>query len=261
MKKIAIVCGAPSSEFLAPFDDPEWEIWVLGNRLHRFEGRRVTRVFEIHDDLSEHGDVLAYKNKILEASEKYTIVVGEKFFSDVEQRNFNWIIFDYECSIKLFGSLYLTSSPAYMMSQAISEGATHIGIYGVDLSVDNHEYFWQRPCMEAWIAFAKGRGIQIEIPKVSPLGRAAYVEGRHWDGNKNKYGVGGVEPFTEQQFLDMASCHEQKIQEAQAQIRMLDQKIHLHSGAKQAYERLAKVARSVEAGNDIKSLSETSIIK
>ena len=38
---------------LAPFDDPEWEIWVLGNQLSCYDGKVVHRIFEIHDDLSD----------------------------------------------------------------------------------------------------------------------------------------------------------------------------------------------------------------
>jgi len=58
LKKLAIVCGSPSSEMDAPFHDPEYDVWVLGNRLNRYP--RFDVVFEIHDDLSEHGDVDKY---------------------------------------------------------------------------------------------------------------------------------------------------------------------------------------------------------
>ena len=75
--KVAIVCGAPSSEFLAPYDDESWEIWVLGNRLDRHLDKRVTRVFEIHDDLSEHDDPTAYKQWLVD--KKLPLVVGEAF--------------------------------------------------------------------------------------------------------------------------------------------------------------------------------------
>lgn len=253
--KIAIVCGSPTSEFLAPFDDPEWQIWVLGNRLNRFADKRVTRAFEIHDNLSEHKDPAQYAEWLV--SKNIPLVVGEKFPCKADHVQ----VFDYQQSLDLYGSLYLTSSPAYMMSQAISEGATHIGIYGVDLAIDNHEYFWQRPCMEAWIGFAKGRGIEISLPSVSPVGHSPYVEGRDWDGKKNNYGKGGALPFIQSEFEAMAETHAAKIAQKEAQIRQLEADIHTHSGAEQAYSRLAKIARAKAAGNDIKSLTDSVTIK
>jgi hypothetical protein len=254
--KVAIVCGAPSSEFLAPFNDPEWEIWVLGNRLNKFldKGLRVTRVFEIHDVLIEHGNDNKYATWLV--SKDLPMVVAEKF----PFTNDNIKVFDYAASEALYGSLYLTSSPSYMVSQAISDGATHIGIYGVDLAIDDHEYFWQRPCMEAWIGFAKGRGIEITIPSVSHVGKSPYVEGRDWNGVKNEY-KRGKPPFTQNEFKGMADKHASKIEEAQKQMRDLELVIHIHSGAQQSYEQLAKVARAVEAGVDVKSLSETTLLK
>jgi len=254
VKKVAIVCGSPSSAHLAPFDDPEWEIWVLGNRLNKHLDKRVTRAFEIHDNLTEHGDIEAYTSWLV--SHGIPLVVGEQF--PIQAGHVQ--VFDYQQSCDLYGSLYLTSSPAYMMSQAISEGATHIGIYGVDLAVDNHEYFWQRPCMEAWIGFAKGRGIAISLPDISPVGHSSYVEGRDWNGKKNEH-KGGHLPFVQAEFEAMAETHDAKIAQKEAQIRQLEADIHTHSGAKQAYERMAKVARAIEAGNKLTSLTDSAIIK
>ncbi len=255
--KIAIVCGSPSSEFLAPFDDHEWEIWVLGNRLDRFKDKRVTRVFEIHDNLSEHKDPAKYVDYLV--SRGTPLVVAEKFPATGDHIQ----VFDYPASEKLFGSLYLTSSPAYMMSQAISDGAMHIGIYGVDLSIDDHEYFWQRPCMEAWIGFAKGRGIEVTIPEVSHIGKSSYVEGRDWDGVKNNYNSrkSSKAPFTEQEFQGVADMHRAKVSDLEAQRDDLLMKINAHSGSQQTYERLARVARAVEAGVEVNSLHETISIR
>lgn len=249
--KVAIVCGAPSSEHLAPFSDPTWEIWVLGNRLNKHAGRRVTRIFEIHDDLSEHGDSQAYAEWLV--LQNIPLTVGAGFpvpASHVET-------FPFKAAHELFGSEYLTSSTAYMMALAILKGATEIGVYGSDMSVDDHEYFWQRPCLEAWIGFAKGRGITVTIPEVSPIGKSTYVEGRN-GGGKPQFAKA---PFTEHAFLAVAEMHARKIAEKEAQIRQLQDSIQVHGGAKQAYERLAKVARAVEAGIDVKSLTDTVVLK
>ena len=243
--KVAIVCGAPSSEFMAPYDDESWEIWVLGNRLDRHIDKRVTRVFEIHDDLSEHKDPEKYADWLVSTCEvgEFTLITGSNF--------------PYNKAEELYGSMYLTSSPAYMMAYAILQGAEEIAVYGVDLSTDDHEYFWQRPCMEAWIGFAKGKGIKVTIPEVSHIGKCSYVEGRDWGGAKDF----AKPPFTKVQFEEMASQHQQQMDNIQVEITGLNQKYAAHDGARQAYERLARVARSTEAGVDVKTLSETATIK
>jgi hypothetical protein len=266
--KIAIVCGAPSSEFLAPFDNKEWAIWVLGNRLHHYKEKHVDCIFEIHDNLLEHGDPVKYALYLENEARKRGcgLVVGEKFPTyglplDYYALPLNCTKFDYEASEKIFGSLYLTSSPAYMMSHAmLIDGLTDIGLYGVDLSIDDHEYFWQRPCIEAWIGFAKGRGINIHIPDISHVGKCDYVEGRDWNGIKNEYGTtGGI--FSQREFDKMVESHAQKIELIDQHISQLVADKHTHNGARQAYERLSKVARAKEAKFNVKSMSETVIIK
>lgn len=246
-KKVAIVCGAPSSENLAPFDDPSWEIWVLGNRLDRHKGRRVSKIFEIHDDLSEHGDVAAYTAWLV--SQDIPMVVGEKFPLKAPHVQ----VFPFAQVNAMYGSEYLTSSPAYMMGLACLEGAAEIGIYGVDLSIDDMEYRFQRAAMESWVGFAKGRGIKVTIAEQSSLGKAAYVEGRA-KGGKPQF---AKPPFTEAEFLAVAEMHAKRIEEKSAQIRALEDSIHIHSGAQQAYQRLAKVARAIETGIEVSSLTET----
>lgn len=249
--KVAIVCGAPTSEMLAPFDDPTWEIWCLGNRLNKYldANKRITRVFEIHDNLEEHHDPKKYADWLV--SHNLPLVVGEKFPIRGEVGG-QIEIFPYAASEQLYGSVYLTSSPAYMMAYALLHGATEIALYGVHLAIDDHEYFWQRPCMEAWIGFAKGRGVNIFLPDQSSVGRSKYAEGRHWDGKRNAEG-----PFTEASFHGMRDEHQKKIDELQLVVRTIQADISAHNGAIEAYNNLAKVARAVEAQVDVKSIKDS----
>lgn len=249
--KVAIVCGAPSSEFLAPYGDKDWEIWVLGNRLERHIDKRVTRVFEIHDNLQEHTDPRAYALWL--ASHKLPLIVGEKFPLDA---GFDHIeTYPYSAIEKLYGHLYLTSSPAYMIAYAIWQGVTEIALYGVDLVISDHEYFWQRPCVEAWIGFAKGKGVKFTIPEVSSVGKCSYVEGRDWNGEED------VGIFSEDGLLAMAETHEKSMEDLKAKKQDLLLTIAAHDGARQAYQSMAKTARAVEAKVDIKSLAHTVKIK
>lgn len=243
--RVAIVGGAPSSEMAAPFHDQTWNTWVLGNRHHKYP--RFDRVFEIHEDRSENGD--GYDEQLLALP--CPIVAGANFpdGANVER-------FDYDATAPFFfGRLYLTSSPAYMLAQAIIGKVEEIAVYGCDMAVDDAEYFWQRSCVEAWIGVAIGRGIKVTIPDASPVCKGRYVEGRnHGQGR-------AAGPFAEAEFRRLAAAHVEKQNALRAQIEALQTTFQVHDGAKQSYERMAQAARAYEAGIDLKTLTETVRIK
>lgn len=251
MRRLAIVCGAPASEMLAPFDDEEnYEVWVLGNRHNRYP--RYDRVFEIHDDLTEHGDPNGYADLLVSLG--VPLVVGSGF---PVQDDPMVEVFPFEEARAIMGRTYLTSSTAYMVAYAIIHGYPHIRLYGVDMAVDDHEYFWQRACLEAWIGLAKGRGIDIDTHETSPVLRSDYVEGVGCGGKPDF----SLPPFTQDQFQQMAAIHARSIRECSQQIEALQGKIQAHGGAQQAYERLAKVARAVEMGQKIQTITEQATVK
>lgn len=237
--KLAIVGGSPSWTD-APLTDESFEIWVHGNQIDRFKDKRVTRIFEIHDDLSEHPP--GYPEYLENLG--IAMVVGEKF--PIQAPHITVFPYGRE-ALKGF----LTSTPAYMMALAILEGASHVSIYGVDMAVDNHEYFMQQPCMSAWIGYATGKGIEVFIHPSSPLMRSDYIEGRDYRFNKEK---------KQSEFLEMASQHETKMSECLDQIKALEIKHAAHSGAKQVYERLEKVDRARRSGQNI-SLTQSAVVK
>lgn len=233
--KLAIVGGSPSSS-LAPYNDPEFEIWALGNQADKRP--RVDRLFEIHDNLSEHPP--EYPQWLVD--KKIPLVVSDKFplkATHVE-------VYPERETAALIGSVYLTSSPAYMLAYALLRGYTDIHFFGVDMAVDDHEYFKQRPCFEAWCGLAKGMGVSLTFPDNCPVMKSKYREGRDWNNQSES-------TFSESEFLKMAKLHEDKI----AQLNSL---IHTHSGSMQTYKRLAQVARALEAGQSI-SLSDAVVIK
>ncbi len=243
MKKLAIVCGGPSSEMLAPFEDDEYEIWVLGNRCQRYP--RYDRIFEIHDKMAEHDE--GYPQWLVDKN--IPLVVGEKF--PIQAKHVT--TFPYDESEELFGSLYLTSSPAMMLSLAILRGYGYVEIYGVDLAIEDSEYFWQRPCMEAWIGFARGKGMDVVLHELSPVLKADYVEGRS-SGGKPDF---ALPPFTEAGFIGLAERHSGKMDKLKKGIREFTDRLHGHEGARQAYMNLARSARAIEAGNKIQTLDVT----
>jgi hypothetical protein len=166
-------------------------------------------------------------------------------------------VFPFDESEQLFGSLYLTSSPAMMLCLAMLRGYQDIELYGVDLAVDDFEYFWQRPCMEAWIGFARGKGLNVTLHESSPVFRSDYVEGMGCGGKPDF----SRPPFTEAGFLGLAGRHQDKVVEANKQIEQLQASIQTNDGARQAYTHLARTARAVEAGNDIPTLETTVVMR
>ena len=127
MKKLAIVCGSPASEMLAPFNDPDYEVWVLGNRCQNYP--RFDLIFEIHDEVEEGHDP-RYPQWLVDKN--IPLIVGKSFAIEADHVT----VFPFDESEELFGSLYLTSSPAMMVCLAILRGYPYMEIYGVDLVIE-----------------------------------------------------------------------------------------------------------------------------
>lgn len=241
--KVAIVGGASSAQN-APFDRDDWDIWVLGNQMQRYEGKRITRVFEIHEDLSEHDP--AYPGWLIDFG--IDLVVSDKFPACGHA-----MLFDYEEAAMMIGENF-SSSPAVMFAQAIMDGATHISVYGVDMALDEHEYYMQRPSMEQWIGYAKGLGINVYIHESSPLGRSTYREGRDWPHK-------GFDGIDDKAYQALLSKHESAMEDikkelnglaaAEHRIELLRASYQAHDGARQAYDKLSKKVRAIKGGQDI----------
>lgn len=114
------------------------------------------RLFEMHDQAlwSERPEGYAER---LEGAYTQTGEVGKRFpFEAVRETVFkNFPRWDQED--------WYNDSPAYMIALAIHEGATDIGIYGVDLA-DRPEFGLQKPCLDFLIGVAMGKGINIHLP-------------------------------------------------------------------------------------------------
>lgn len=242
--KVAIVGSAPSTEKLAPFTDTTWEIWSVGKS--SIKHPRKNRVFEIHQSLKEPPQ--GYYDYLSALDSK--IIVGEN--SPLKSKNA--VLFPFAQAEKLFGRQYLTSTCAYMMAMAILEGAEEIAIYGIDMAIDDREYFFERPCMEAWLGLAIGKGIKITIPDGCPVLKSREVYGVSTKPKGDRY-------FTEAELLILADKHLDKIEELKDRVRHLEAEMHTHNGSAQSYQALAKVARAIESGQDIKKLSDQNFVR
>lgn len=165
--KVALIGTCPSSRLLAPYTNGDWEIWACspGNAYGVLP--RVTRWFEIHGDLGwpEHaqwqkpGDYIDWLNK----QDFMVYAQSQEFIKKAKPYPLDEMIAKH--------SLYFfTSTFAYMMALAIAEGATEIGLFGIDMTQAG-EYAEQRPAMQHFIVMCMAMGIKIGAPDESDIMR------------------------------------------------------------------------------------------
>ena len=200
--------------------------------------------------MTEHGDPLKYAQWLV--GKNLPVVAGAEFPLKAEHVE----TYPFEAVNRLMGE-HLTSTPAYMMGYALlQKDVSEIAIYGVDMAIDDHEYFYQRPTMYAWIGYAIAKGIKISIPRASSLFKDPYVEGRK-SGGKPKL---GLKPFTEAQFNALHDTHGERMREIERQQEQLQVDYATHSGCQQAYEKMGATARAIESGQHIETLTQTTVV-
>ena len=171
--KVAIVGSASSSANKAPYDDPDYEIWVLAWRPHQ----RVDAAFDMHSIDESRQRVPKDYLKYLRAWEcpVYTLEklpeVPNTVRYPIEEVSAFLESFDPNAEGK-----YFASSVAYMFAFAMYHGYEQIDIYGVDLVCDE-EYVHQRPNTEYMIGLARGMGIKVHIPETSALLKHTHIYG------------------------------------------------------------------------------------
>jgi hypothetical protein len=168
-KKIAIVGKAANSQMLAPFEDLSWQIWGLSNayndiprwdvwfELHDWEYHRRVNLEHYHWLMTDHG------KPIYAFEDNYNDAPCAKKFPIDDLKGMFGSFFNGSPIFK-----YWTNSPSYMMGLAMLQGATHIGVWGVDMAM-NDEYAFQRPSCELMIGACLAKGINITIPPESSL--------------------------------------------------------------------------------------------
>ncbi len=187
-RKIAIIGKAPSSIPFAPWKDESWEIWVLNNLAHRNMVSRWDVQFELHNlaltrepVYGDYYDWLCRQEKPVVLREPCEEIKSGKVypFEEVNKRfNINLVTnIGGESTSRKQPAEYWNNTVSYMIALAICEGATSIGVYGVDMAQFGagvkSEYSAQRPSCEMFLGFAMGLGIEVYLPSVSDLLKAS----------------------------------------------------------------------------------------
>lgn len=168
--KIAMIGTAPSSRLLAPYADPSWKIWACspGNQNVL---PRADVWFELHGNLlwpeNKH-----YGEPYIEWLKRLTIPLYMQDQSFVP----NAISYPKIEMVKEFGRDFFTSSFAWMMALAITQGAKEMALYGIDMA-SRDEYILQRPSFYFFKHVAEQRGIKVSAPHESDIMQAPGLYG------------------------------------------------------------------------------------
>lgn len=183
--KVAIVGFADGHRHLAPFQDPEFEIWGL-NRLHSVLPGRYDRWFEIHNiGLYTGGTVQTGTTPPdTEHLEFLRTFAGPVYLRPQDMGRImcpNAQPYPIEAVLRDFGN-YFNNSISYMVAFAIAMRFKEIHLYGVDMAQSSPafgggEYQHQRPSCEFLLGIAIGRGIKIYKPPGSDLLIADHLYG------------------------------------------------------------------------------------
>lgn len=209
--RIAICGFAPPSYKLAPYNDPEWEIWGL-NHLYT-EIPRWDRWFEIHDQFEiDHWEWM-------KAQPADKPIYMNKPLAEIP----GCVVYPLQKVLDRFGN-YFTNTVSYMIALAILEieakgdSENIIGLYGVDMATSS-EYGFQRPSCEYMIGVARGLGIKVIIPAECDLMKASHLYGFE------------EEPEVFRRLTVRVNEHRQREQNAKTQIEKLTAECIFNRGA------------------------------
>ena len=158
--KVAILGLSPTTHMLGMVRLEGWEMWGLPWDEEAWP--YLTRAFEMHDmRLLESAHCRRRPGYFDRLQEMPCLYMQESYWPTVER-------YPFEAVAESVGQAYWNSSIAYAMALAIHEGASEIGVYGVDMKGDD-EFGYQKPNMEYLVGVARGKGIKVSIPDASPL--------------------------------------------------------------------------------------------
>jgi len=184
---IAIVGMAGSSAKEANGQPENVEIWGSGTS-YAVLTKKPTRWFETHSPAAWRGPGASLRAGLRDPGRygwlqraDFPIYMLEKYddvptsipypAEDMANETFPWWWVHYQGENERWElEPYLTSGPAWALAMAVHERPDEIRIFGIDM-VGDGEYAHQRACLELYIGQARGMGIKVTIPAVSPLGK------------------------------------------------------------------------------------------
>ena len=168
MKNIVLLGTAPASMQLAPFGNPEWEIWACSPGT--CGAPRIDKFFELHRwEPGQPWFGEAYVNFLQNFP-------GEVIMGSHEPSVKNCKVIEWERLVRDWGPYNFTSSLAWMCAMAIEARPAKIAFYGVDMAATT-EYHDQRMGCAHFAVEAQKRGIEVGVPPESDLLRPPALYG------------------------------------------------------------------------------------
>ena len=160
LRSLAIVGSHPDTRENAPFDDPDYEIWLFNEAPQKAWVKRWDADLQIHKE-EVYTSLQNWVNKDhWEWLQQDHGPDKRIFMQEVDPRVPNSVKYPLEEILELIPYRYLRSSPSLMLALAIYLGYKRIEIYGSDLS-SNTEYRYQAINFLFWVGFAHGRGVDL----------------------------------------------------------------------------------------------------
>ena len=161
-RKLAIVGSHPATRENAPYDDPDFEIWLFNEAPMKPQVyKRWDACLQLH-----RPEVYSSPNNWVNKGHWDWLQQdhGEKqiFMQEFDPRVPNSVRYPLEGVLSLVPYKYLRSSPAMALALAIFLGYQEIWLYGSELT-SNTEYSYQAVNYAFWIGFAHGRGIDLHL--------------------------------------------------------------------------------------------------
>jgi hypothetical protein len=161
-RPLAIVGSHPDTRENAPFDDPNYEIWLFNEAPQKPEVyKRWDASLQIHNE-DVYSSETNWVNKDHWNWLQQDHGDNRIFMQEVDPRVPNSVRYPLEEILKLVPYKYLRSSPAMALALAIYLGYKDISLYGSELS-SNTEYHYQAINYAFWIGFAHGRGVDLKM--------------------------------------------------------------------------------------------------
>jgi hypothetical protein len=163
LRSLAIVGSHPDTRENAPFDDPNYEIWLFNEAPQKPEVyKRWDASLQIH--LPEvYSSTENWVNKDHWEWLQQDHGPDKKIYmQEVDPRVPNSVRYPMEGVRSLVPYKYLRSSPAMFLALAIYLGYKDISLYGSELS-SNTEYHYQAINYAFWIGFAHGYGVNLDM--------------------------------------------------------------------------------------------------
>ena len=162
MKKLAIVGSHPLTRDNAPYNDPEYEIWLFNEAPQRPEVYKSwDQSFQMHKpDVYTSLDNWVNKDHWEWLQKDH----GDKtiWMMERDERVPNSKKYPLDEVLSLVPYKYLRSTPAMAVALAVYLGYSEISLYGSELS-SNTEYGYQAVNYAFWIGFAHGYGVDLHM--------------------------------------------------------------------------------------------------